>query len=1299
MESDNETRHRNTGRKSRACSDASMAYSPSYEGLVDLAGIVQTISINENFAISIETVNYEYYDYETSLLLRELPESTAAEVQEETTPPMRLISLATPVAEQPKQSEPEPQRSVSGFPPPPMQATLVMPSETKSPEKEGEGKDDIPPEDDEEFKTVYYETRLLDFKGIAGDDQDKEELRYFGNATKAEFESDLNLSLSDDDEAEVKNDEVDNSQADYSKSTYERFTNYTFQDIVQADPTLKPCPEIKINHSHPTEVDLDDQLANNEQVKKSLKSPFLDLDIVNELESKPNPIYDRSVLDFVQAAEIGSNPVLKCYGPKMNALSFNKEVQNPYCPESKTPEFIHLFSKYKTPPTPESSKFMPDDSCMRHNFCFEKDIIEVLPEESAIPKAPFAFVNLIDFQINAEVIEPIICSAFLFNGGKICTSRWQFTHPKCRDMMKDTGVYQNDYPSAGFEIGEGEMYLVIEIRRPLLVSAGLEVNDYYMKPEDQKLKLKAIECVKNSYPRTKAIYTTFAVICTPLARILDSSAALELPKPLIVNQPATPELIERIIQKDVTTHELQKLDWTIKLQGFKFNATNITEVQDRGYYAVLQTMPSVSYPTTFYINKFFFGLRKVSIKAQRHVKARNIFAKISLYAGPENTPLKSIYSPFTGKREAVVYTQCWYHNERAQFNEVFMAEIPYPLPQNLHFHVELFHGVAQESMLDSQYIGSADVPCYDERGHFNPQLATVPISIKDQKADAADEKKSTITFSTRIRSTFYSEDPNIQDFFLTAYQTKILVPSCIEKARAIYIRIHLLSLLQIVIAAISKQPYRACKVMYIINKVCGPAMGVELNKVLHTWALNYAFQSASEKTQAHLPIFSAWSELIEEMKEANEDQHLVNFFFILMFKSLAVSNNKTYMGAAEAWVNAYFKHLFLYVTDQNQIRLRTDKVGWFVNALFDIGKYTLIGKILNLAIKHNFDKSNEIVVLQRLVRRVISPRIFYVLSVHYTPFKDLYLYMFNRMYVSMNNETFSDFAFTLYHINMCLDPGMRKELAASYDTMKGFKTPLQGFFYSDIDATQISDADFQSYWNGIDHRSFFKIFHLYATIYNYKINFIPEELAARAQVEVIHAMQRGFIAQLLPLNRVTADEDIMEVMQCYFQVVSAHLAIDNIALTLGALCDFIKRHPQQTIKLSNPIFSVILKYVFNLSKADTESATKVIDTIFDPNFGTEVFGMALASLAMAVCTTKTPVLDLTVLKPKSPLARDVPKIIQMREKPLDENISAFIAKNVISVFYESQRKEISDSFNSFFEYLKTKANDPLPKFK
>jgi hypothetical protein len=102
-------------------------------------------------------------------------------------------------------------------------------------------------------------------------------------------------------------------------------------------------------------------------------------------------------------------------------------------------------------------------------------------------------------------------------------------------------------------------------------------------------------------------------------------------------------------------------------------------------------------------------------------------------------------------------------------------------------------------------------------------------------------------------------------------------------------------------------------------------------------------------------------------------------------KSLYMSNDKAYMTAVETFTTLWMRNLYPQPIEIGMKRL--DYFIWFVNCIFDIGKYSAATQLIKLFIQHGFEKVKHLMVIEKFLRKVFTPKLFYILSMYSNPFR------------------------------------------------------------------------------------------------------------------------------------------------------------------------------------------------------------------------------------------------------------------------------------------------------------------------
>ena len=1176
------------------------------------------------------------------------------------------------------------------------------------------------------FQTFRYQTTQgspssqLSIGTISDSDDDSEENqseeRFFPNNQKdtnsdsADFEDLFSDSGNEDlflEEEQESSEEPDSDTdlEDRADSTYEK---YKYVMIVNQAKATRPSnlpPEIKSKYSNEAEIEMDKTIKEALQNERIFENtPTIDTKIVNQITFERNPLVSATAKDYYDFPAFSNNPIITAYCVRNKRMSFTRSLPSPMknC-IPMDPVFRSELDSLSQEPNLEDIQFDASRSVLKPNFVFERDLIRSLPRASKWLKFDYTKLSLLKFEIGHDFIEPIICSAFLYVENRVLTERWVFAPIQSVDILNNCGIKVEPKHRACFELNGTEAYLVIELRRVLLVNNGHDVNQFYLDPKNGKLLQKAKQCINKSFPRTKDIFTTFGVIAVPLGRIISSKGGLELPQPYIINQPATTDLLDDMIFRNKAPSR-ETLPWKITIKAKLTKAYNNRILQDKGYYVYNQIFPKLNVMRNQFINRIFFRIDNLVLRSvPKKIKARNIFAKICI-RNSNSEILKFFISPLTGLREYYVTTVCWYHNEKPTFHETFACELPFPVPKGLYFEVVFYHGIAQDNSAQFHPIGKSIIILTDSDGIFTPVGHRTPIYFDMNKTidtincpdngECQPTAKNYIETTTKVRSSLHSQDPAVQKIFIETMQGKFINPESFNGLTTRGIKENFFDIVSILVTFISKQPWRFVQAFVKLTEIGAPHLGEDFQTFLQTFALRIAFSDTGSYLNMHTPLFFAWSEYLRTHKE-NVDGPTVSFFFLLILKSMYLSNDNKYMTAIETFTTLWMRHLYPQPLEISMQRL-TPFI-WFIISLFDIGKYSAAALILKLFIQHGFEKVKHLKVIDKFIRKVMTPKLFYTLSIYSNQFRDTYLAIFTRIFAYMNDEYFTNIFGALLRNTMMYTPEMNRKLAERYSGLKGFKSPIQGAFYSEADLSNISREEFDTYWSNTDHKGFFRMLHFYLVTYEYKGKEIPSDETTRRNKEIIHALQRGIIIQLRLLSRITNPLDISEVTLVYFHITSSNLAIDNIPQLYYAFAELLTLNLDQTVLHSDPVISHILRYVLMDSIIDRFSSSLVIDCLFPDGQTMKSYGRSYAAIAMTIGIMNYKDCLKVKLELKKEGGKFVPKFILVKGNPIDKALKDFAENQIFSNL--DQPSDAIHEYTSYIESNKEKMKQPLPKFK
>ena len=616
----------------------------------------------------------------------------------------------------------------------------------------------------------------------------------------------------------------------------------------------------------------------------------------------------------------------------------------------------------------------------------------------------------------------------------------------------------------------------------------------------------------------------------------------------------------------------------------------------------------------------------------------------------------------------------------------------------------MYHGIAQDNSEQFNPIGKSVVVITDENGIFLPEKCLIPVEFEIEKAvdplkckdhNTCDEScKNYIEFSTKVRSSLQSQNKELQKVFLETTRSNFIDPNSFDKIPASALWENLFDITSILTSFISKQPWRFVQSFVKIAQICTEKGSDEFQEFLESYAMTFAFSDTGAFINMHSPLFFAYSEYLRLHKD-NVDYPVVSFFFLLILKSLALSNDKTYMTAIETFTTLWMRHLYPQRVEIAQQRL-TPFI-WFINCVFDIGKYTASSQLLKLFIQHGFEKVKHLIVIERFLRQAISPKMFFVLSCYSNPFRDTYMQMFTRFFTYMKDEYFYNVFGSLLRNTMMYTHEMNKQLSSRYSGLKGFKSPILGAFYAEPDVSTVSRDEFDTYWENTDHKGFFRIFHYYLVEYEYKGTEMPSKDETRKRKEFIHALQRGMIYQLRLLSRITNPLDVSDITLLYFHFFTYNMAIDNISLLFYSFAEMLTLNMDVTIENSTPHISHLIRCVLIDSDIDPYAASFVIDCLFPEKQTNKSFALSYASIVLSICSMTRNEAGKVKLELKHETAKMIPKLFTINGKPISTVLTNYVISDVLKKFELSE--ETIAEFSSFVNNNLEKLKEPLPKFK
>lgn len=812
----------------------------------------------------------------------------------------------------------------------------------------------------------------------------------------------------------------------------------------------------------------------------------------------------------------------------------------------------------------------------------------------------------------SKPVEPITMGAYLFKSGRVISDRWNFSTEEYLQLYKSNGIDFKSRTKAAFELGDmkflklnekiksEEEYLIIEFFRPLLVDNGNLVNKYYLNPSESN-KSKAMDCIKTSFPRTKHITTTFAYTFVSVKDLL-AKPSLTIQAPIICNGPPLKLGLSKFLEKPKLVKS-GVLPFKLTLKAQKTTAPTIRKLQDDGYEVVSSLIANANTLAFHFRNQLTFGVRETAFKPPKGIKARNVFARITMVPGKENDkkPIKLLHSNIDGKYVDSVVTEAVYHNESPEFGDTFVCDLPNPLPKELGFNVEFYHGVAQASDIPMTQIGRAYVKVYDEKGLFTQRKVTAPIQYVNHPTPKEVDPKNCMTFFMVPRSHFLSEHPDLQHFFNVAHKYVSLDPDALQKVDKMTINEYFVPILENVTYLASYQPKRAIHCFLILaNKIDRAVEKGEGEKRFSWYAKTASFRSNEFLSEMlHVSLMSGYNAYLENMavpdaEKVPEDGAIIRLIFDLIVKSIMLTKDRKFMNAFEEFAAGWAKYSYKLTTEKADNRNKHFVT--FVHKLFDIGAPSAVYEAIKAFFDNMPKNENSSGIFMNFLNQVLTPKVFYSLSVYHDGFVNVICDVMKRATAESEKAIYQTVFRTLV---FCVDghkKSMKTDLADSYAARLNDLTPLGSFpcarsdeisaiiIWFSLVLTYISKEAFLAAFKKYDHEAFFKSVNFILTKVRYtgKDPKCTDKKVIR-QKELAYAIHFGVLWILELMGDFQDEKDLVLVTDLYYHMFCANKNIDIIKPLIKQFTKLVEKNTEFMMYRCQPAFPRFVAKILTLN--------------------------------------------------------------------------------------------------------------------
>ena len=740
-----------------------------------------------------------------------------------------------------------------------------------------------------------------------------------------------------------------------------------FQSVVEktADPKpfekqVEPDYVSEINNEEFENLDnnIDKFISKNKQYDKEEFSEHI-IKEVNEIE---NPFKSPNAEKLKERGKHFAETIpVQFFSENVQQLKFNN-VKEPKRREFRPSEHIKFLNDPRDIPGSKGKPSILGSYSMGQPEAPPREEFKpVKLEDLEMEKTLFAALSFKDFQMKPSLVEPLLFTACLYSEKKFISEEWHFTTEPSKELYNDKvpklKISLNH--KAAFQIpkdistSDRKVYLVIAISHPLTVADNAPVKKYYQTEQ------KVAEAKKNigkTFPRNKEILSTFAwtyVNVTELLRPRD----ITLPKAFEMNEPFQASHLKELIN-DANKKKLKsKYNFELTLSTNQKNVIHpLTELAEYEPIFLTEPPPPSTKPSTHLVHKLQLRLDDVNFKAPSGIKARNIFGVVSLKKGDEGETLKAVHShlnpPEVTEKSS---TRCFYHNTKGVFDEVFVFDLPYPIPDSLCVFIEFFHLICKNSSNDRSKIGTAKVQIVKNGKFIEDGTHQIQIKYAKGKSPKADSSNR-LSVQTMIVSSLVSSDSNLQSF----YDHNGLENSQLTDVKTSLLLENLYHLIEMIINNIGDNPSAACTSLSVLYKI----LEADFPQISNYFSIySQVFSMRDTNKVNHAKIFEGLAIY------TNIDSQLYKPLLMIAIKSLFLTKDTSFGKEFSDFLNSVPKR----IATEAKTNVIVD-FAEFLTLLFDIGRYSAAIEGVYVFIKE-FAYKDEVSLF---ISNVFRPKLFYL---------------------------------------------------------------------------------------------------------------------------------------------------------------------------------------------------------------------------------------------------------------------------------------------------------------------------------
>ena len=811
-----------------------------------------------------------------------------------------------------------------------------------------------------------------------------------------------------------------------------------------------------------------------------------------------NPLLDKRAVEALAQPAMKNHPSLNVLGTE--CFSFDTQDVDDNAPEyNQTRRLLFRSDLDQTPvgKLPNQNVIVSGVSSL---FCHDRAVYKSLALDAspkpALSKRVFLKLDVIDLELPAGPVEPIVCQLFVIDDKKATTERWNF-YPSCSNTFFSNNGNSN---KAAIEITacSPASYLALVYYRVMQADQGGVCNDYYRKPGTSTGQ-KAKTAVQQCWPRLKDAWMPFAYSFFPIE---ETKGKFEFPPAIVTDKRITTEVISAQIEK--VKSKPDTLPFVMKMNGEFAAVEDVRKIEDDRL-LVWSVMPLPQKLVTDYRHELVLSLISGKIDAPGKLNARNIVPEVMFMNG-SNEPVKCIRARWGNEGTLTnAFASANYHDKSPQFDDEFIIELPYEIHPDACIVIKYHHASTQEKEAALREVGLSVIKLCSSPGvfvengvkqtgiHFNMQSFT-----PSQPTD-----KNSLTYSTELRSVLVSTNPVVAEILSSK---KPVMPRVDEFTDVVLVNrlfVVLDSLMKLMIQA----PADTVRNIIKIGRLSSVVKLQYFLDLMDVYASLYALRDKERQTEKfHVALLNGMAKVLPQTMA--QSVHVLRFLFRVFVKSLVVTKDRGFGKEFDKFFKVWIEQAPKVAVSPDKMQHVNDALGLLVKLLTDIGFYELAVHIIISYCRAFKDTANDHEAVTSFLGCAVNAKLFIAMSLSDDKFPAFFVSLVESAFTHPDSRPSQNIFGVLAKLFSYVPRAQWSDVAAKYVALLGFYHEGISFSEKNIQTAlcvvafvmrHMPKKEFEEAYQKMDKEKLFKFLHFMLT----KTKFVSDDKAMPRQTTTV----------------------------------------------------------------------------------------------------------------------------------------------------------------------------------------------------